>query len=833
MEGDEAGRYGKLSLISSTSEVITSFGIDTAPLTFGSDPKSTVRLFYPAIAPTHAFIEFVALKAYLVVQGKTGLEMDGCKLREGERVVLGNGDEFVIQNKRFRFDYPPKEKRQLMDPASPVKKTSRRVRLSMVRAAVIDSPTPGGHIVHLGQGEIMLREYANQGDFDRHDSPFASPVKSSPLKPSFTTAKEMPAPVPLSPSKSSIYPSLPLEPPPQVYQSPFRPPSPQKESLRGRVLFRQAMLAEEEQDEMEVAGGLFSPSDSESDRSFSDGSSDRSLEMVVDSEADAEAVPESEVEMSGSEPDRVEDGPSSQTATPRPRPSLLAPRHSVGGPARRPARPSFKIDYSIADNEAPSVPIKEEEPAQASGALSTPLRKRLSDDEKKALKERRKSALNSPDPFFAGRIPGLRDSPEKMIAVKEEVNDLALRSGSPFTRAPETHRPVSIFGQPRPNPFGPTIDLTEEEDEDDPQILMHKMQQTMQTMRARMSTSPQKDRATVEISPADIPMDVEEDVPMASSVPKSPSKLSAPLLSEDQIMRSPSREPLALRSPSPPRARSSSPQKGRSRSPIKEQETIPTVDLRSLLSSPKKTRTMSPAPAPPPAPAADLTPDVEMGNDEIIPGNLPEAQPEAEIVEETGETEEAEEEETGEAEDTPEEPKPASKPTSRTRRPPAAVEEVATRRSLRPKKAAEPAVDEPEAGPSKTTTRAAAKRTPAPAAATRGKRAPTPTNDGPRTRTRTKTDSEAENEEPPPKATVVRRTRSKTEPEASDTDDGKPKAKRVTRARTKTDPIPEETPEVVEVKTTRSTRAKKPVAVKEEAQESSIPRPRTRTRTRT
>lgn len=308
MEGDDAGRYGTLSLISSASKVITSFGIDSAPLTFGSDPKSTVRLFYPAIAPTHALIEFVALKAYLVVQGKTGLEMDGCRLREGERVVLGNGDEFVIQNKRFKFDYPPKEKRQLMDPASPVKKASRRVRLSMVRAAVIDSPTPGGHIVQLGQGEVMLREYANQDEFDRHDSPFASPVKSSPLKPSLTAAT--PAPVPLSPSKSSIYPSLPLEPPPQVYQSPFRPPSPQKESLRGRVLFRQAMLAEEEQEEQEVAGGLFAPSDSESDRSFSDGSSDKSLDMVVDSEADPEPVPESEVEMSGSEPDRIEDGPS-------------------------------------------------------------------------------------------------------------------------------------------------------------------------------------------------------------------------------------------------------------------------------------------------------------------------------------------------------------------------------------------------------------------------------------------------------------------------------------------------------------------------------------------
>lgn len=304
MAAEDVGRFGTLSLLSPASATITSFGIDTNPLTFGSDPASTVRLFYPSIAATHALVEFVDSKAFLVIQGRSGVEIDGCRVREG-RVALGNGDDFTIQGKRFRFDYPPKQMRKLMDMASPVKASGRRVRLSMVHAAVIDSPTPGAKIVQLGNGHVMLREEGMSDDLARQDSPYALHKKAT-TPPSAPLVSPSPT---QSPSPQSLYPSLPdLQPPPP---SPIRPPSPQKDSLRGRVLVRRALLAEEELEEMEVAGGLFAPvSDSDSDRS-SEGAPDDSMTfdseqddmMMVDSEP--EMVPESEVEIP-SDPDDEE-----------------------------------------------------------------------------------------------------------------------------------------------------------------------------------------------------------------------------------------------------------------------------------------------------------------------------------------------------------------------------------------------------------------------------------------------------------------------------------------------------------------------------------------------
>lgn len=313
VDATDVGRFGTLSLLSPASATITAFGIDSNPLTFGSDPASDIRLFYQNIAPTHALIEFVDSKAFLVIQGKTGVEIDGCRIREG-RVALGNGDNFTIQGKRFKFDYPPKALRKHMDPSSPVKGTRRRVRLSMVRAAVIDSPTPGAKIVQLGGGDAMLREEGMPEDLARQDSPYAlhrkaqTPPSAFPAQPAGSSHSPSPIQSP-SPMVPSIYPSLPDLPP--APPSPVRPPSPQKDSLRGRVLIRRAMLAEEELEELEVAGGLFAPtSDSESDRSTDGGQDD---EMVLDSEPDdmmvdsePEMVPESEAELQ-SEAEMVED----------------------------------------------------------------------------------------------------------------------------------------------------------------------------------------------------------------------------------------------------------------------------------------------------------------------------------------------------------------------------------------------------------------------------------------------------------------------------------------------------------------------------------------------
>ena len=58
----QVGRYGTLSLlkkqiagapVNEASQVVTSFGIDNANLTFGRASTCDVRLYYPSVDPVH------------------------------------------------------------------------------------------------------------------------------------------------------------------------------------------------------------------------------------------------------------------------------------------------------------------------------------------------------------------------------------------------------------------------------------------------------------------------------------------------------------------------------------------------------------------------------------------------------------------------------------------------------------------------------------------------------------------------------------------------------------------------------------------------------------
>ncbi len=111
---EDVGRFGTVSLLdASTGNAITAFGIDTSPVTFGSDPSCTVRLFYPSISASHAHITFHDLKAFLVVSGPSGIEVDGCKVYPPSTIPLPNRTEFKLAGKRFMFSYPPKEMRSV------------------------------------------------------------------------------------------------------------------------------------------------------------------------------------------------------------------------------------------------------------------------------------------------------------------------------------------------------------------------------------------------------------------------------------------------------------------------------------------------------------------------------------------------------------------------------------------------------------------------------------------------------------------------------------------------------------------------------------------------
>lgn len=154
---EQIGKFGTLSLLKTMSPkqlslaggadtVITSFGIDTEELTFGRDPKCSVRLYYPDVALLHCKMMFQDRKAFLAVHGETGAIVDRCEVfpksdASPTIVPISNNSEFQIHGKRFRFTYPPKEMRaELFAAPSPV--TNRKLRLSMIQSAQVFSPRP-------------------------------------------------------------------------------------------------------------------------------------------------------------------------------------------------------------------------------------------------------------------------------------------------------------------------------------------------------------------------------------------------------------------------------------------------------------------------------------------------------------------------------------------------------------------------------------------------------------------------------------------------------------------------------------------------------------------
>ncbi|KAJ7291380.1 hypothetical protein C8J57DRAFT_1044626 [Mycena rebaudengoi] len=152
---DSPGRFGTIQLLRTTSnvappnattDVVTSFGIDTPSVSFGRDPTCSVRLYYAAVSPLHARVVFSpAGKAFVEVLGEQGMRVDGCGVfphtggKGPKTIPLGGGSELEIHGKRFRFVYPPKELRKVLA-ASPA--PNRALRLSMISSAQVFSPRP-------------------------------------------------------------------------------------------------------------------------------------------------------------------------------------------------------------------------------------------------------------------------------------------------------------------------------------------------------------------------------------------------------------------------------------------------------------------------------------------------------------------------------------------------------------------------------------------------------------------------------------------------------------------------------------------------------------------
>ncbi|KAF7324517.1 FHA domain-containing protein [Mycena kentingensis (nom. inval.)] len=174
---DVPGRFGTIALLrkNSADDVVTSFGVDSTTVTFGREQTCTIRLYYPDVDPVHARIVFNDdRKAFLEVLGENGLLVDGChvypNLSSTKTIPLANGSEVHIHGKRFRFNYPPKDRRAALA-ASPARPANRALRLSMIASAQVFSPRPS----HIPQENLRVLQSPMRAPFPRSPSRSRSP----------------------------------------------------------------------------------------------------------------------------------------------------------------------------------------------------------------------------------------------------------------------------------------------------------------------------------------------------------------------------------------------------------------------------------------------------------------------------------------------------------------------------------------------------------------------------------------------------------------------------------------------------------------------------------
>ncbi|KAF9225058.1 hypothetical protein BS17DRAFT_63397 [Gyrodon lividus] len=156
MDPSEVGCFGTLRLMKrlEPNTPVASFPIDDDTITFGRDPRCSVRLYYPSVDALHAKIIFQERKAFVIVLGSNGLYIDGCHVLPSANsampttVPVSNNSEIEIHQKRFVFTYPPKELRPAlyMSPSKDVPMTPgtcrKTLRMSMIQSAEVFTPRP-------------------------------------------------------------------------------------------------------------------------------------------------------------------------------------------------------------------------------------------------------------------------------------------------------------------------------------------------------------------------------------------------------------------------------------------------------------------------------------------------------------------------------------------------------------------------------------------------------------------------------------------------------------------------------------------------------------------
>ncbi|EIW79456.1 hypothetical protein CONPUDRAFT_82884 [Coniophora puteana RWD-64-598 SS2] len=160
---------------------------------------------------------------------------------------------------------------------------------------------------------------------------------------------------------------------------------------------------------------------------------------------------------------------------------------STGGARRVRVEPSWKVsdlvvpvphEREVLEEEQGGEEAGEEEEEEEEDAPASyvpPLRQRISDEERKAIQERRRSALAMPDPYFGGRTPGL--GPEGLVGgggtpVASPVKRESVRVSMSPSKAMATFREENSVG----------------DEEGDTRSLLDRMKRTVEDMKRRRSS---------------------------------------------------------------------------------------------------------------------------------------------------------------------------------------------------------------------------------------------------------------------------------------------------------------------------------------------------------
>ncbi|PPQ65921.1 hypothetical protein CVT24_011254 [Panaeolus cyanescens] len=611
---DQVGRFGTLSLLkagSATDEssVVTSFGVDTAPLTFGSATTCDVRLYYPDIEKLHCKIVFNEdRKAFLTIIGPSGVHIDGCQVyphtsslsnpstsgHEAPQttIPLTNHSIFEIHGKRFRFSYPPKEVRKAIFDTPPQQK-HRALRLSMINSAEVFSPRPSKD----PRENLRILQSPLKPAFMKSPSKLRPQTPGSPIQaPQFDDEDEDEQeeivlvetnyPRVVEEEKDLvILEDAPLPVP--ATQNPSQPPvTPRRRSIASNALHRavlirsaqraviraEKVLEEDLEEEAEVFGTVLEEdedvigddegleqddeihdvhmrSPGEADEEYSEDSSTddeeeqprrpteqqkslwrKSLERMWPFRSSSPERPPEETngknvndddDNSEDEEEDSEGETQSDAVAALPNRSIAAtPIRRPLGPFMTPQQPGARVfpaagtsqaapatgRFSLAGGEArrvivqqpwkvkdlvvpaPGTPVNDSVPVrvpsvpvQSSPIKATP---KLTLEEKKAIQERRRSAVRQPDNFFAGGIPGM--SPSKAPSSSSTFGTDSLNS-SPTKPAPTKGRPLDNTISEQEEKEVPSANRDSDEDPLDTQILMERMKNTVEDMKRRRS----------------------------------------------------------------------------------------------------------------------------------------------------------------------------------------------------------------------------------------------------------------------------------------------------------------------------------------------------------